>query len=80
MPVITAPAKKAARKTITKKKTGNTKPDVAAGYNQFKNYNGQQYTGMQINGCVTFLVKELYSPYQYLPGSFSYTKFGSFHK
>ena len=48
MPVISAPGKKAVHKTVTKRKVVNTKADVAAGYNQCKNYNGQQYTGMQI--------------------------------
>jgi hypothetical protein len=48
MPVISAPAKKTAPKSATKKTAVNTTTDIAAGYNQYKNYNGQQYTGMQI--------------------------------
>ena len=38
MPVISAQGKKAARKTTINKKAVNTKVDITAGYNQFKNY------------------------------------------
>ena len=38
MPVISAPAKKSARKTTTKKKAVDTTTDIAAGYNQYKKY------------------------------------------
>jgi hypothetical protein len=44
-----------ATKTVSKKKappakktTSKTKKDIAAGYNQYKIFNGQQYTGMKI--------------------------------
>ena len=46
MATLTAPA------TATKKKKNATAKkvvkDLAAGYNEFKTYNGQQYTGMQV--------------------------------
>ena len=42
METITAPAKK------TRKKKQETKKDIAATYNEFKEFEGQQYTGMKI--------------------------------
>jgi hypothetical protein len=45
---VAAPAKKAAaiNKSLTKKRT--PKKDISASYNEFKNFEGQQYTGMKI--------------------------------
>src|SRR5437588_479211 len=41
-------------KTIAKKKAKAPAKDIAAGYNQYKKFNGQQYTGMKIGRSHTW--------------------------
>jgi hypothetical protein len=48
MPTTAAPVKKRITKRKVAKKAPVVKKDIAASYNQFKEFNGQQYTGMQV--------------------------------
>lgn len=48
MEPVTAPVKRTIKKKVRAKKVATNKKGLAAGYNQYKKYNGQQYTGMQI--------------------------------
>lgn len=45
MPVATSPKKKAIKKSVAKRKTGSKK---VTGYDQFKTFDGKQYTGMKV--------------------------------
>jgi hypothetical protein len=47
MPVLTQPIKKTPKKAVPKKQPGEA-PPYADSYNEFKTFNGQQYTGMKV--------------------------------
>src|ERR1043165_1979489 len=47
METLTAPAKRSSKKKVAEKKKA-PKKDISASYNQYKDFEGQQYTGMRV--------------------------------